>query len=132
MNNKKLGSSFEQYLCEKLAAEGFWTHNFAQKKYGQPADIIAVRNRIAHLIDCKVCSKKGFNLNRIEENQELAMIRWHDTGNRTGYFAILIAEEIFMLDCYLTFRMRHEFSILNIDLIRKFGIRLENWIAKCE
>jgi Holliday junction resolvase len=131
-SNKKLGNSFEQYLCERLAADGFWTHNFAQNQYGQPADVIAVRNRVAHLIDCKVCTRKGFDLRRIEDNQELSMMRWSETGNDKGYFAILINDEIFMLDSYTALIMRQELSTLNTDLIHKWGIRLEDWIAKCE
>jgi len=129
--NKKLGISFERSLCELLAANGFWTHNFAQKKDGQPADIIAVRNRIAYLIDCKVC-KKEFVLDRIEGNQELSMIRWNETGNNLGYFAIFINNEIYMLDHQTAFQMRQSRHALSVSLISKVGIKFEDWIEKCE
>ena len=56
MSNKKLGNSFESELCEILSMYGFWCHNLAQNSAGQPADVIAVRNGKAYLIDCKVCS----------------------------------------------------------------------------
>lgn len=131
-SNKQLGNSFEQDLCERLAADGFWTHNFAQNQHGQPADVIAARNGQAHLIDCKVCTRKGFDLRRIEDNQELSMMRWSETGNGKGYFAILLDEEIFMLDSYTALIMRQELSTLNTDLIRKWGIPLEKWVKKCE
>ena len=65
MNNKEIGNKFEQELCEKLSEYGFWTHNLAMNKAGQPADIIAVRNTRAYLIDAKVCSSRGFALSRV-------------------------------------------------------------------
>ena len=37
-SNKKLGSDFEQEVCQELAKEGYWVHNFANRKNGQPAD----------------------------------------------------------------------------------------------
>ena len=85
MSNKKSGNQFESELCEILSMYGFWCHNLAQNSAGQPADVIAVRNREAYLIDCKVCStNKGFALNRMEENQDLAMNLWNECGNGQG------------------------------------------------
>ena len=55
-SNKQAGNAFERSFCEMLFSKGFWVHNFAQNRDGQPADVIAVRNGIAYLIDCKVCS----------------------------------------------------------------------------
>ena len=54
MSNKKLGNSFEAELCEILSQHGFWAHNLAQNAAGQPADVIAVKDGEAFLIDCKV------------------------------------------------------------------------------
>ena len=48
MINKKLGNDFEQELCQILADAGYWVHNFANRKNGQPADIIAVKNGKAY------------------------------------------------------------------------------------
>ena len=97
MNNRELGNAFERELCEKLSESGFWVHNMAQNQAGQPADIIAVRNKRAYLIDAKVCSDNRFPLSRIEENQKLAMLLWQECGNSTGWFAFLIGGEIFMM-----------------------------------
>ena len=72
--NKKIGNDFEQDLCEKLSEYGFWTHNLTMNKAGQPADIVAVKNKIAYLIDAKVCSNDIFPLSRVEENQDLAIL----------------------------------------------------------
>ena len=53
-SNKKNGNHFEEEFCELLALHGFWAHNMAQNQVGQPADVIAVKNGIPVLIDCKV------------------------------------------------------------------------------
>lgn len=50
-NNRKLGNSFEAEFCQMLFDRGFWAHNLAQNNAGQPADVIAVRDKIALLDD---------------------------------------------------------------------------------
>lgn len=97
MTNKKLGNDFESFFCDKLFRNGFWVHNIAQNQAGQPADVIAVKNGEAYLIDCKVCSGKGFTFSRIEENQDSAMRLWAANGNGSGWFALLFANEIYMV-----------------------------------
>jgi len=131
-SNRKLGNSFERQLAEQLAERGFWVHNFAQKKEGQPADIIAVRNRRAYLIDCKVCTQRGFNLNRIEDNQELAMTRWAEAGNGDAHFAIRVGNEVIMLDSHIALRMRQTQSALNLAALYRLGVLLEEWVRQCE
>lgn len=88
MNNRKIGSQFEQELCNELAKNGWWAHFLSQNQTGQPADVIAVRNNVAVLIDCKVCADNRFALSRIECNQEGAMTLWEATGNAYCYFAM--------------------------------------------
>ena len=51
--NRTVGNQFEEELCGLLAEHGWWAHNMAQNQTGQPADVIAVKNNIAVLIDCK-------------------------------------------------------------------------------
>ncbi len=98
MSNKTQGNRFEQELCEILAKNGFWAHNMAQNQAGQPADIIAVKENVAYLIDCKLCSSNYFPLSRVECNQETAMSLWQDCGNTFCFFAIkLPSGEIYML-----------------------------------
>lgn len=92
MSNRSEGTAFEGILCETLAKNGFWAHNMAQKASGQPADVIAVKANIAYLIDCKVCSKEYFRLDRIEENQESAMSLWHMCRNEFAYFAVRLPD----------------------------------------
>ena len=92
MSNKSEGNAFETKLCSILAENGFWAHNFANRAEGQPADIIAVKNNTAYLIDCKLCEKEYFRLDRVEENQETAMSHWNGCGNYFAYFAIRLAD----------------------------------------
>ena len=94
--NKSLGNSFESKFCDLLFQKGFWVHNLAPNQSGQPADIIAVRNGVAFLIDCKVCSGKVFSLSRVEDNQRMAMKLWDDCGNGAGWFAVKFGENIYM------------------------------------
>lgn len=121
MNNKKLGNSFEEELCEILAGHGFWAHNMAQNETGQPADVIAVRNNIAVLIDCKVCTHDKFALSRIEPNQEASMSLWEETGSQHCYFAMKTSKGIYMV---------HYDELKNRDKdLKEFGTTIEEWLG---
>ena len=127
--NKKLGNDFEQELCEILADAGYWTHNFANRKNGQPADIIAVRSGGAYLIDAKVCTYEVFPFKRIEENQRLSMDMWIECGNIEPYFALKARNEVYMVG-YTTIKdlMRNGKKQLNLDDMNKYGMRLATWL----
>ena len=133
MSNKKLGNSFETELCEILSMYGFWCHNMAQNAAGQPADVIAVRNGQAYLIDCKVCStSKGFALNRMEENQDMAMELWNECDNGQGWFAVkLPTDDIRMLPHFFIKAHQHTQSYLSPGEIFEAGKPIEKWVAKC-
>lgn len=128
MTNKKLGNDFETKLCEDLFYHGYWAHNMAQNASGQPADVIAVKDGMAFLIDCKVCSGKGFALSRMEENQDLSMELWQACGNGVGWFAILVGEEVYMLTHTVIKAMQFVKSTLSIDDIKSRGITFEMWV----
>ena len=130
MTNKKIGNDFESDFCEILFNEGFWTHNLAQNASGQPADVIAARNGKTYLIDCKVCSNQGFALSRIEENQDLSMELWKDTGNGDGWFALKVEEEIVMIPHFSIKALMRKKSVLNLTDIREYGVKLERWIKE--
>ena len=131
MNNKTIGNSFEQELCEKLSEYGYWVHNLAMNKAGQPADIIAVRNKVAHLIDAKVCSSRGFALSRIEENQELAMTLWEERGNGQGWFALQIPTgDIYMIPHICMQGYKRVQSSLSFSEIQELGKPLGKWVTK--
>ena len=130
--NKKIGNDFETEFCELLFQKGFWTHHLAQNAAGQPADVIAVRNGEAHLIDCKVCTNNEFSLSRIEENQTLSMALWSDSGNGMGWFAIKIEGEIVMISQWVLEYLSHKKKVLNQHDIHMNGLTFEKWLEKCK
>lgn len=130
MTNKKLGNDFERELCDILSENGFWVHNFTQNQAGQPADIIAVRDGIATLIDAKVCSNDKFKLERIEENQNLSMKLWKECGNNSAWFVLKIDTGIYMIsreDLSLLSGFRKHLTKIEIEII---GIPLKEWIGR--
>jgi Holliday junction resolvase len=130
VTNKKLGNDFESAFCEILFNEGFWTHNMAMNKSGQPADVIAVRNGKSYLIDCKVCSRGRFALSRMEENQDLSMDLWKLCGNGEGWFAIRVGEDISMIPHVAIKSLREQKSYLTELDVKEYGIPLERWLKK--
>ena len=125
--NKSLGNGFESKFCDLLFQEGFWVHNLAQNQSGQPADVIAVRNGVPYLIDCKVCSNGKFPFSRVEENQDLSMTLWEMCGNGQGWFALLLEDEVFMIPHVVINRYRKRQASFNEREIRD-GIPLDLWI----
>ena len=127
--NKKLGNDFEKELSEILYDAGYWVHLLNQNKNGQPADIIAVKNGCAYLIDAKVCSYEVFPFRRIEENQHLAMDMWIECGNAKPYFALKCRNEIYMVG-YRTIKdlQKKGKKQLNLEDMNKYGTRLATWL----
>lgn len=131
--NKKLGNKFETEFCEILFQEGFWTHNLAQNSAGQPADVIAVRNGKAYLIDCKVCVNDTFPFSRIESNQHTAMTLWRQSGNGDGWFALQLSnKDIYMIDHEVMTALSLNQSSIGEDLIPYYGLPLEMWLKTCK
>lgn len=130
MSNKRLGNEFEREFCQILHDHGFWAHNFAQKKGGQPADVIASINGNPALIDCKVCStKRGFKLDRMEENQILSMSLWYKTGNGLGFFALKFDSEIVIVPAPVLSRLASIKSSITLkDIKDNYYMTLEGWI----
>ena len=128
MTNKKAGNSFEAELCEILANEGFWAHNLAQNSAGQPADVIAVKDGEAFLIDCKVCSQGKFQYSRIEENQELSMSLWKDCGNGDGLFALKFDTGIYIVDRESMRNCSVHHPAMTPELAEMYGYSLEEWL----
>ena len=128
MSNKKIGNDFENEFCEILSENGFWVHNFAQNQAGQPADVIAVRDGGSFLIDCKVCITGRFQLNRIEENQQLAMQHWVDTGNEEAWFALKIENCIVMMRYSDLMLLKTVQSSLNKSEILKHCVMFGKWV----
>lgn len=130
MNNKKAGNDFERELCEMLADDGFWAHFMGGSKNGQPADIIAVRDEKAYLIDAKDCENDRFVLSRVEANQDTAMRYWELCCNNQGLFALKTSKGVYMLP----FGMVQEFECyrvksLNMTDIQAYCIPYDRWEA---
>lgn len=128
MNNKQAGNNFEREFCEQLARDGFWAHFMGGSKNGQPADIIAVRNEHAYLIDAKDCQNDRFVLSRIEDNQHMAMRKWELCGNNQGLFALNTSKGVYML----TYGMVQVLEMagiksLNMKSIELYSITYDDW-----
>lgn len=128
MSNKKSGNQFEGELCEILSKHGFWCHNLAQNSAGQPADVIAVKNGFAYLIDCKVCSSDRFVFSRIEENQSLSMELWDECGNGDGWFALKFGDDIYMVSHAVMTLLGKKHSSVPKDLLEKNDSTLKSWL----
>ena len=129
MINKKLGNDFEKELSEILYDAGYWVHLLNQNKNGQPADIIAVKNGGAYLIDAKVCMYEVFPFRRIEENQHLSMNMWIECGNVTPYFALKARNEIYMVSYeFIKELAKQGKKQLNLEDMNKYGVRLATWL----
>lgn len=97
MNNKQLGTAFEQRMCSILKSKGYWVHFFAPDNRGaQPCDLIYVKNGIAHIADCKTLSEKQstFYISRMEDNQIFAFDLWMKRGNTVPIVFIEHGNEI--------------------------------------
>ena len=135
MNNRKIGNSFETELCDILSGYGFWVHPLNQNKAGQPADVIAVRNKVSYLIDAKVCSNNKFPFSRIEENQDLAMEWWKECNNGIGWFALKLGEfdsQILMISHYAMTAYRDRRKSLSANDIIELGTPIERWVTECK
>ena len=98
MNNKKIGTAFERYMCDRLAKDGWWVHFISPDSRGaQPFDIIAVRDGVPVAIDCKTCDDHIFRISRLEENQRFAFDKWISCGNSLAYLAVLHGGKVYMV-----------------------------------
>lgn len=98
MNNKKLGTQFEQKICKLLNRDGWWVHFIEPKQSGaQPFDIIAVRHGRAVAIDCKTCAKNTFSIDRLEDNQIFAFDKWKACGNSDPYVIVEHDDDIYVI-----------------------------------
>ena len=132
MSNKKNGNEFEREFAELLYDMGFWVHLLSQNQDGQPADVIAVKNKKAYLIDCKVCStRKGFDLSRMEDNQDLSMELWKDCGNGEGWFAVKLESQIYMIPHFTVKAFQNQQSAMSPKDVFECGKPLDKWIKQC-
>lgn len=98
MNNKQLGTEFENEFCELLSQHGFWVHFCTPSPNGsQPCDVIAAKNGKPYLIDCKTSARKTFNISRMEDNQIFAFYKWAKSGNSNRFVAVKYNDNVYMI-----------------------------------
>lgn len=130
VSNKKTGSDFEREFAELLADKGFWVHLFQDNKNGQPCDVVAARNGITYLFDCKNCEKDYFLLSRMEENQYNAMHLFELTGNEKGKFALRFSNQnIYLIDYDLIRYLQSKgFKKIGEPGCMEYGCDIETWL----
>lgn len=105
MNNKELGTEFENEFVELLNQRGFWAHFIVPNKSGgQPFDVIAVKSGVPYAIDCKTSARKRFPVTRLEDNQILAFEKWLRCGNGIPLVAVKFEEKVYMIPYTLLHR----------------------------
>jgi len=130
MSNKKEGDDFENEFRVLAGNYGFWAHRMNVNREGQPADIILCKNNIPVLVDCKDCKNKVFKLSRIEDNQEYAMTKWLERGNKYALFALKVDSEIFIISfsMLITFKQLG-YKQLNYTQIKECGKLFSEWVG---
>lgn len=132
MSNKSNGAAFEKEFARMLAGHDFWVHLLVDNRNGQPFDVIAAKNGITYVFDCKDCSLEKFPFSRIEPNQELAMERWQSCNNQEGLFAIRFPlSGIRILPYTVAMEMRTEGYVgISADMILSSTISMEEWLGE--
>lgn len=134
MSNKKTGNDFEAEFAKLLANKGFWVYNTINKAGGQPADIIAAICGRAFLIDCKVCEKDNFRLDRVEENQINSMLLFNQCENAHTYFAFKFSDgEIRIIHSNKVFMLLEQgVSSLSKEEIKNRSASFDWWVKTCK
>lgn len=100
MNNKEIGTEFEQRMCDYFNRKGYWVHFITPDRRGaQPFDIIAVKDNHPIAIECKTLSlsQKYFHISRLEENQKLALEKWILCGNNEAYVVVEYGDKVYWI-----------------------------------
>lgn len=99
MNNKIIGNNFESEYAKILSKKGYWVVPIVPKKNGsQPCDLIAIKEDIPILIDCKVSESHLFPLSRVEQNQRLAFRKYLECDNTQYFLVIKYKNRIYKID----------------------------------
>lgn len=96
MNNKQLGTAFEQEMVDLLARNNYWVHFITPDNRGaQPFDLIFAKDGIAMVADCKTSSKRNFSFKRLEDNQIFAFEKWMACGNAEPVIFVKYKDRIY-------------------------------------
>ena len=119
MNNKKLGTEFEREVVMLLSQKGYWVHFITPDSRGsQPFDIIASKDNIPIVADCKTSAKKWFSISRLEENQIMAFELWFKKGNRYAFVIIKYEDKVYQIP----YRMLKGLEKINLEECENFVI----------
>lgn len=92
------GAEFERLVADLFQKNGFWALRIPKNERGaQPFDILAIRGDVVYAVDCKVCERKYFSLNRIEDNQWISMDVMKRKTNAVLGFVIFHNERLFFV-----------------------------------
>lgn len=102
MNNKKIGTEFEQEWIDHLQSLGMWAHFMQPAADGsQPFDVMAIDDKYGYPIvfayDCKTLSGKRFPLDRVEDNQRLAFEALNRKGVGNTFFVVKTKTAIYTI-----------------------------------
>lgn len=86
MQNTTIGTNFEKDLAQILSKNGFWVRMDSRGRNGQTVDLIACKNNVPYLIECKYCKSEYFDMRRVENNQNMALKRFKLCGNTNTFF----------------------------------------------
>ena len=123
----KLGKDFEEQLCWWLSSNGYYViYNEKGMSGSQAADIVAIKNNVATLIECKNLENKTgiFNLNRLEANQWLAYKHLKETHNSNMIVAIKWDNKVYFINFDLL-----QFFDKSIDL-KKIEPNIINFLGR--
>ena len=100
MSNKSNGTKFEKELCEMFAKEGMWARlEYPDNDGSQPFDLKVIYRNNIFCFECKDCQNGKFPLDRVEENQKIALNKLQDNlFDFQIYFAFKNKDEIIFLE----------------------------------
>ena len=94
MNNKRRGMTFEKEFAQLLSKNGFWAR--LDKGTAQTCDILASRNNISYLFECKTCKEDYFDIRRVEDNQSMSRLKFKECSNDEAYFVYKVKDNIYL------------------------------------
>lgn len=93
MNNKTGGTKWEQEFCDLAAQHGFYAHQNADTRAGQPYDVQLCKNNICTQVDCKVVHGDSFSRSNIQDNQITAFRLLEHRGCFNNFFAVKFIDD---------------------------------------
>lgn len=131
MNQKKIGSKFEEDFAELLSTHGYWAHIVAPntKDGSQPFDVIATKNGKFYAFDCKTCNVDHFPLSRVESNQIYAFNKLYSVGTLRFYFAFKTDNGIHLERAAKIIGLKNQgHKYVDISICKLFSWWVKEWI----